>query len=237
MFAIYKRELRSYMYSPLPYALIGLFFLITSVSFSNSLGQTTTTLDNNAVNSALGFANVVLVFLVPVLTMKLFAEERKNKVDTLLISSPVSITQIVLAKYLAAFTILLILTASTLVYPIIVIALAKISVAEMIGGYFGFILVGASFIAFGIFASSLTESQVLAAVISFVGLLLMLIMNGVQSIVGDTWYELLKWFSLLDKYDSYQSGKFILTPIVYYLSFIALFIFLTIRAIEKRRWS
>jgi len=225
------------MLSPLPYVLVGLFMLITSFQFTQYYSSMKTTLDTNAVNATLGFANVVLVFLIPVLTMKLFAEERKNKVDTLLISSPVSITSIVIAKYLAAVVVLLILTATTLIYPILVIALSKISPVEMIGGYLGFILVGASFIAFGAFASSLTESQVVAAVISFIGLLLMLIMNGVQSIVGDNAYKVLKWFSLLDKYDAYQSGKFIITPIIYYLSFIALFLFLTIRVIEKRRWS
>jgi ABC-2 type transport system permease protein len=237
MYAIFKRELKSYLLSPLPYVLIGLFFLITSFQFTQYFSSTATTLDNNAVNSTLGFANVVLVFLIPVLTMKLFAEERKNKVDTLLIASPVKITSIVLAKYLAALVVFLILTATTLIYPIMVIIFAKISAVEMVGGYLGFILVGASFISFGVFASSLTESQVVAGVISITGLLMMLIMEVVSSFVGDTAYKFIRWFSLLEKYDAYQTGQFIVTPIIYYLSFIALFLLLTIRVVEKRRWS
>ncbi|MEN8904708.1 MAG: ABC transporter permease subunit [Clostridiales bacterium] len=237
MLSIFKKELRSYVYSPIPYVLIGLFLLITSITFNSFYSQMQTTLDENAINQTLGFGNTVMVFLTPILTMKLLAEERKNKVDALLLSSPVSITSIVIAKYLAAVVMFLALTASTLIYPIIVISLSKVASVEMLGGYLGFILVGASYIAFGLFASSLTESQVVAGIISLVGLLLMLLMNAIQPIVGDFWYGIFKWFSLLDKYAAYQSGKFIITPIIYYLSFISLFVVLTIRVIEKRRWS
>jgi len=155
----------------------------------------------------------------------------------LLITSPVSITSMVIGKFLAAFTVFLAMTVITFIYPIITTAYGAPFTTEIVGGYIGFILLGGSFIAVGVFASSLTENQVVAVVISFVSMLLMWIMDAISSSFGGFIAKVLDWFSLLARYQDFYRGILDISSIVYYLSFIAVFLFLTVRVIEKRRWS
>lgn len=232
MGAIFAKEFKSYFNSPIAYIVIGFFILITSIFFVPTLlyrmGDFTYTLPT------MGF---ILVFIIPVLTMRIIAEDRKNGTDVLLITSPVSITGIVVGKYLAALSVFLIMTCITFIYPIILFSFGAEFTVQLVGGYIGFILLGASFIAVGVFASSLTENQVIAVVIGFVSLLIMWIADALASAVGGFGAEVLKWFSLLSRYEDFNQGILALSPVVYYISFIVVFLFLTVRVIEKRRWS
>jgi ABC-2 type transport system permease protein len=109
--------------------------------------------------------------------------------------------------------------------------------AKLVGGYVGFILVGAAFIAFGLFASSLTENQFIAAIIGVVGLLVIQLAETLASSLEGFAGKALEWFSLLSRYRTFVRGVFDIVPVVYFLSFIVLFLFLTVRVIEKRRWA
>lgn len=232
MLAIMKKEIMSYFYSPVAYVLIGFFMLLTSVFFMPNLTYQVGDFSSNL--SSMGF---FLIFIVPILTMRIIAEDRKNGTEVLLITSPVSITGIVVGKYLASLAVFLVMTAISFIYPIILMAFGAQFTVQLVGGYVGFILLGASFIAVGVFASSLTENQVIAAVIGFVTLLIIWVAGSVGSMIGGVASKVLNWISLLSRYDDFSRGILGLSPIVYYLSFICVFLFLTVRVIERRRWS
>ncbi|AUS97758.1 ABC transporter permease [Clostridium thermosuccinogenes] len=232
MLAIFKREVKSYFYSPIAYVLIGLFILISSIFFlSNLYGGYA------EFNSNLSQMNFLLLFILPILTMRTLSEDRKNGTEVLLVTSPVSITGIVVGKYLAALAVFLVMTAITFIYQFILFGFGDPAVAQLVGGYVAFILLGASFISVGVFASSLTESQIIAAVTGIISLLIMWLMGYISNFTTGILAKVLSWFSLLERYNDFNLGILNLGSIVYYLSFIFVFIFLTIRVIEKRRWS
>ncbi|MHB8065302.1 MAG: ABC transporter permease [Ruminiclostridium sp.] len=233
MFSIFKKEFKAYFTSPTAYVLIGLFVLLSSMIFYINLS--TPTAEYNYLN--LNYMSLFLILVIPILTMKILADERKSGTEVLLITSPTSLTNIIVGKYLAAFSVFLIMTVITFIYPIILSAFGEPDITGVIGGYVGFILLGAAFIAFGIFASSLTESQIIAAIVSIVGLLIMWLLQGIAPSLGGTWTKILNWFSLYSRTEDLYAGILSLKSIVYYLSFSAIFVFLAIRIIEKRRWS
>jgi len=232
MYAIFKREFKAYFYSPIAYVLIGLFILISSIFFlSNIYGGYAD------FNSNLSQMNFVLLFILPILTMRLLSEERKNGTEVLLVTSPVNVTGIVVGKYLAAVAVFLVMTALTSVYQFILFGFGNPAVAQLIGGYVAFILLGCCFIAVGLFASSLTESQIIAAVTGIISLLVMWLMGYISSFTTGFVSKVLSWFSILERYDDFNIGILNLGSIIYYISFIFVFLFLAIRVIEKRRWS
>ena len=233
MAAVFWKEVKSYFYSPIAYILIGLFILLTSIFFYfgnilNTYGDFTIQLAN------IGF---FLIFIIPVLTMRILSEDRKTGTEVLLLTSPASLTSIVVGKFLALFLVFMVLTCITFIYPIILIAFGGQLTTQLIGGYIGFILLGAAFISVGVFASSLTENQIVAVVVGFISLLIMWLADSIASTVGGIIGKVLSWFSLLSRYDDFNKGILGLGPVVYYLSFTAVFLFLTVRMIEKRRWS
>jgi len=232
MKAIFWKEVKSYFYSPVAYVLIGLFMLMISIFFLGNLyGQSA---DFNIILDTMGF---VFIFIMPILTMRILAEDKKNGTEVLLVTSPTSIAGIVIGKYLASLFVFLVLTCITFIYPIILFIFGGKLTAQLIGGYIGFILLGAACISVGIFASSLTENQIVAAIIGFVSLLIIWVSDGLGAMLGGVWADILGWFSLFSRYTDFNRGILGLSPIVYYLSFISVFIFLTIQVIEKRRWS
>jgi len=232
MKAIFWKEVKSYFYSPMAYILIGLFILLTAIFFYPYLKYGYG--DFNDVLSNMGF---ILLVVIPILTMRILAEDRKNGTEVLLITSPASITSIVVGKFLAVYFVFFIMTVLTFVFPIVQLAFGAEFTAKLVGGYIGFLLLGATYIAVGVFASSLTESQVVAVIISYASLLIMWLADSLSTIVGGFASKLLGWFSILTRYDDFNRGILGLSPVVYYLSFTAVFLFLTIRVIEKRRWS
>ena len=233
MSAIFWKEVKSYFYSPIAYVMIGLFTILTSIFFT--LGN----LQNQSsdLNSLLQNSIIFLCFIIPILTMKIIAEDRKNGTDVLLITSPVSIISVVLGKFLASYFVFVVLTVISFIYPIILVIFGAKITSVMILGYLGFLLLGAAFISVGIFASSLTESQVVAAIIGIVAIVIMIMADSIATSIGGFIGVVLGWFSLLTRYEDFKNGILSLSPIVYYLSFTAVFLFLAVRMIEKRRWS
>lgn len=217
------------------YILIGLFMVLTSIFFYPNLeygmyGYA----DFNNTLSVMGY---ILLFIVPLLTMRILAEDRKNGTEVLLITSPSSITSIVLGKYFGVCLVFFVMIVLSFVYPIVLMAFGGAFTVKIIGGYIGFILLGMTFISVGVFTSSLTENQVVAAVISYVALFIMWIAESLGTVMGGITSKILGWISLLSRYSDFNRGILGLGPIVYYLSFIAVLLFLTVRVIEKRRWS
>lgn len=235
MSAIFLKEIKSYFYSPIAYVLIGLLTIASSILFYainlvNLVGDIGWIFAN-------GLFIFVMIIFISILTMKILAEDRKNGTEVLLITSPQSIASIVIGKYFASLSVFLIMVCMTFVYPIVISIFGGHITAVTITGYIGFILIGAAFVSIGVFASSLSENQIISVIISFVIMLVMWLIGAVGPVFGGTLSKILGWLSLTSRYDEFNQGILGLSTVVYYLSFIAVFLFLTIRVIEKRRWS
>lgn len=184
MLAVFRRELKAYFVSPIGFTFVGFFILIAGVFFalSNLLSG------NPAYTGMLSSLTFIFLFLVPILTMRLLSEETRQKTDQLLITSPLGITGIVMGKYLAAVAVFLITLLITVLYPVLLsfFALGGMAWWEILGGYIGFFLLGSAFISVGLFFSSLTDNQLIAAVMTFAALLLIWILDIIaQSLPTD----------------------------------------------------
>lgn len=230
MIAVYKRELKSYFYSPIAYVIIGLFFVFTSLMFMAG-NLYALSADLNGILGTMGF---LLIFFIPIITMKSIAEDRKNGTEVLLATSPVSLTSRVIGKFLAAYTIFLSMAALSLLYPLILSFYGKLSVGMLFGQYLGFLLMGFAFVAVGIFASSLTENQIIAAVIGVVMLFVIWLLDAISSIIGGFIGKVMQWISVMTRYYDFNYGDLKLSNIVYLLSFAVIFVFLAIRIIDRK---
>ena len=234
MKAIFKKEFRSYFMSPIGYIFVAVFTFLASMFFSSGI------LMSQQADISIMFSdiNVIYLFLAALLTMRLLSEEKNKKTDQLLLSSPVSITQIVLGKYFAAMAVFGVTLIISLIYPAIMFRFGNPSLSEVIGSYIGFILLWGAFISVGVFISSLTESQMIAGVFTFASLLLIYFISWFESSLNNPLAKkVVNWFSLLSRYSEFQSGILNIENIIYYISFIFVFLFLTVRVIDKRRYS
>lgn len=234
MIAIYKREMRSYFTSPIGYVYICAYLFAMALFFKMYM------LDQGISNVVYFFGGslIIYMFLVPILTMRLFSEEKKTKTDQILLTSPVSVTGIVLGKFLAAFSVFVIGLLPTGISIGILAQYGSISVGLTIGNYIGILMLGMSFVALGCFLSSVTESQVVAAVLSFTVMMCLYFLDTLASSVNSEFVaKVVNFISLYDRYTDFTSGLFSLSSVVYYLSVTVIFLFLTARMIEKRRWS
>jgi ABC-2 type transport system permease protein len=232
MLAVYKREVKAYLFSPIAYVLLALFMIFTGYFFFMLLMYRIG--DFMPILSQL---SSVLIIIIPLLTMRLLTEERKGGTETLLLTAPTSLSGIVLGKYLAALTVYMALIAVSWLFPVVLVFFGGAVTVQLVGCYVAYFFMGASLIAFGLFASSLTENQIVAAIITFVGTLLVQISQYMATSVGGVPGKVLEWLSLFSRFDGFLDGIFDIVPIVYFLSFAAVFVFLTVRMIEKRRWS
>ena len=228
-----KRDFRSYFNSAIAYVLIGLFMLICGLIFNGMLSYGSSDIISSFVNSMSG----LLLFIIPILTMKTMAEDKKNGTEVLLLTSPARVTDIVLGKFLAAFDVFLIMTAFSLIFPLIIIISGKPDIPLFVSSYLGFILMGAVYIAVGVFASSLTENQIVAAIISLVSIFVLSNIEYVAHFFSGFMNKDLTWLAITARYDDFGKGIIDITSVVFMLSFAAVFIFLTIRVVERKRWS
>ncbi len=235
MGAVYKRELRAYFISPIGYVFVGVFLALSGALFSLS------TLYSSTTSLASYFTYVLMSFavLIPLLTMRLFSEERKSRTDQLLLTSPVSLWSICMAKFFAAFTLFsLTLLLSCVNFLFIRPEHGHINVPVMFAQLIGVLLVGAAFCALGLFLSSVTENQLIAAIASVGAIFAMLGIGLITSDVQNTALRVvLKWFSVFDRFYTFSFGLFDFVSLFYYISIAFVFLFLTVRVLEKRRWS
>lgn len=223
MFAVMKKELKSYLLSPTGYIFIGLFLLIFSIFFYSTIYQ------SQILNFEYLFYNgaTILTFITPVLTMRLFAEERKSGTEQLILTSPRSITSVVLGKFLAAAVIMIITEICTLMYFAILSHFGKPSLIVALSTLFGFFLLSLAYISFGMFASSITENQIVACVITIGVFIAMWFLPNVSTIFSN--------ISLMAMFTHFPSGLIVLKEVVAFVSFTILFILLTIVILQRRK--
>lgn len=236
MLAIYKRELKSYFRS-----FVGLLFIAVTLFFVGLYFFIYNMLQGYPY-FAYAVSSVVIFFLisVPVLTMRILAEEKRNKTDQLILTAPVSVGDIVMGKFLALLTIFAIPTAVICVYPLIMNSFGAIPLAEAYIAILGFFLYGMLCIAIGVLISSLTESQVISSVLTFMVLFLFYMMNsicGVISETGNLLTKLLGCFDMSTPFSNLLNGTLDVQSVVYFISMSALALFLAVQSIQKRRYS
>lgn len=248
MFAIYKKEMRSYFTSPIGYVFIAVFLAISAALFSYSTLQAG---ENSDYGSYFTLMLFVLVVIIPLLTMKLFSDERKARTEQLLLTAPVTLTGMVLAKFLAAYTIfagtflvsglqfsLLVHYGPTAYSSAVGDYASSLNLAPIFGSLFAMLLVGGAFLAIGLFISSLTENQLIAAIGTIAILMLLLLASFANSFIEWEWLrEVLSWISVFSRFSNFTAGIFDFAAVLYYLSIMAAFLFLTVRVFEKRRWE
>ncbi|MDR1600771.1 MAG: ABC transporter permease [Oscillospiraceae bacterium] len=234
MVAVWKRELASYFLTPIGYVFVGFFLLVSGILFTfNNLMS-----GSGDVAAMLSSFSMVPLFLVPILTMRLFSEERKNKSEQMLMTSPLSLTAIVAGKFFSALTVWLATLAGTMLYVLIIGSYGNLYWGEIISAYVGFFLMGGCFIAIGTLVSASTENQVSAAVISIgVNFFIWVVDSVIYVVPAQFISTALQWFSLYERYDPFARAQLGFSGILYFLSFIVVFLFLTIRVIDKRRWG
>lgn len=232
MKAIFQREFKSYFTSITGYAFAAFLLLIIGI-YTMSV-----CLVGYYPNYEYVLGNTAFIFLliVPIVTMKTFAEERKQKTDQLLYALPLGMPRIVIGKYLALLAVFAVPLIPASLYPLILMQYGSLSLRVIFTAMLGFLLLGASLLAIGMFISSLTESQPLAAGITFLIILINFLSSSLASYlpIGST---LITALSLFDRLDNFVYGILNVSDIVFYLSAVALFLFLTVQSLEKRRWS
>jgi len=251
MLAIYRRELGSYFVSPVAYIVGGLFLLITGYLFYSLLsflilqqvtpqrmGPQAMDVPGQAIRYFFDNISFIMLFLLPMLTMGIYAEDRKRGTMELLMTSPVTEFQIVMAKFLAALTLFAAIVAPTLLYLLYMSMYTEPGVPWRLvfTGYLGILLIGSVLLAIGSFISSLTESQIIAAVATFAVFLLLWVIDFAVRNSTSTMGELLQYLSILRHFDDFPKGVIDTTGVVFYLSFAGLGFFLTLRAIDSMRW-
>jgi gliding motility-associated transport system permease protein len=181
--------------------------------------------------------SVILLLLIPLLTMRLFAEERRSGTIELLLTYPVRDGAVLTGKYLAALALYAIMLVFTLAYPAMLAYFARLEWGPLATGYLGLLLMGATFLSVGIFASSLTENQIVSSLITFGVLLIFWVIGWSADNVGGTWGKVLSDLSILEHYDTFAKGVLDTKDVIYYLNFTVLGLFLTLRSLEARRWK
>lgn len=224
MWAIAKKEFKSYFLSPIGYIYIGIFLLTCSIFFYIDIYQYASAEFANI----FGSTSTILTFIVPMLTMRLFAEERKNGTEQILLTSPKSISQIVLGKFIAVAMVCLLSTALTLIYYFILNHFGQPHLQSALVAILGFSLLSIAYSAFGMFASSLTENQIVSAAIS-VGAFLALwfLPNMLPGLIN---YSLMYAF-----YSSFMTGTISIPGTILLVSFSAMFVIFTIMTLQRRK--
>ena len=234
MLAIFLREFRSYFTSPLGYVFLAIFYAFSGVFFlvfSLDLGTTD-------LSSVFLMIFLVLMIFVPLLTMRLLAEDKKQKTEQLTLTAPVSLFSIVMGKFLAAYVIFAMGVIVMPIYGFVMSTFTTISWLPILGNTLGLLLLGAIFVSGGLFVSSLTENQMIAAIGSFfVNLMVLLLDTLINMVPSGLFRDILASISIYTRYAEITTGIFSLSSIIFFISVVVIFLFLTVRVLEKKRWA
>ena len=235
MLAIYRRELRSYFVSPIGYIFVAIFLIASGLLFSYC------TLHAGANSStATYFSLLMYVFIIvlPLLTMKLFADEKKMRTEALLLTSPVSLMGMVAAKFLAAYTVFATTFLISCLDFLVLYQYGTPNSAILFGSSLAILLAGAACIAIGVFISSLTENQLIAALGTMAIIVFFVLTSLLNGYIDSAFIRsIINWVSIMERFTNFTSGIFDFNAIVYYLSLSFVFLFLTVRVYDKRRWN
>ena len=234
MKAIFRREFVSYFTTPIGYIFLAIFFALAGIDYSiTSISRGTAEFTQFFL-----WLLIILVLLIPILTMRTLSEDKRQKTDQVLLTSPVSLSGVVAGKFLAAFCVYMMGVAITLVYAVVVSAFAKPDWLTIFGNVVGLLLLGAACIAIGVFASSLTENQVISAVISMASIGLLSLLSVISGYIPiEIVKTILNKICFLERYIGYTYGQFDLSNALYFISVTVAFLFFTVRVLEKRRWA
>ncbi len=249
---VFKKEMRLYFGSPVAYVVITFFLLISGWFFSQiflfysdasmrsfmqpQFGQNLNVVDN-VMRPLFTNMSVVLLFFLPMVTMRLFAEEKKAGTIELLLTYPVRDGEVLAGKYLAALALYVLLLALTLLYPGLVASFTRVEWGPILTGYLGLLLTGATFLAIGVLVSSLTENQIVAGFGTFGILLGFWVVGWGAEFAGGNLRGVLQYLSIGDHLDGFTRGLIDTKDLVYYLTGVALALFLTLRSLESKRWK
>ncbi len=237
MNAVFKRDFRSYFTSPLGYVYVGAFILLMNLVFY-FLNLST---GGASLSGTYSYMLFVLMVTTPILTMRSFSEDLRQKTDQLLFTSPVKPWSVVLAKFLAPLAVFALVLVLTLLWPLVISIYGTVNTAEVIGNLAALLSVAGVYIAMGVFISSLTENQLIAALGSLGLFVLLYLMDFAASLLSMStpgWVlRTLQFLSVFSRYESIRRGLFPLSDLIFFLTFAGLFLFLTTRTLEKKRWS
>lgn len=247
---IAQRDFKAYFTSPIAYIVIAGFMLIMGWMFFFNLSHFNmqnmqyqqfnmgkgVSITDGIIRPLYGNMNVIFLFMVPFITMRLFAEEKKQHSIELLMTSPVSLAEIVLGKFLSSFLLLVVMLSLTVVYPIVLFATGNPELGPIVTSYIGTLLLSSCYLSIGILFSSVTENQIVAGALTFAAGLFFWLVSWATQAAGPVWGEILTYLSLISHYNNFGSGMLNTSDIFFYLSFIGVGLFLTHRVLDSFRW-
>ncbi|MBP3760415.1 MAG: ABC transporter permease subunit [Ruminococcus sp.] len=241
MFSVYKKELQSFFFTPFAYALAALFMFLFTYMFNTSIGN----MDSSSFQFSFTeiFYNVIFyfIFLVPIMTMRTFSDERKFGTEVLLMSSPLNVWQIVLGKFFANITMFLFMMAGSAIFPIVTAINGQVVVSQLICAYIGFFFWGAMYIAIGMLVSSFTENSIIAAIIGEIIMFGFLFVDDFAQTAFISQFpklqSALNAFAAQPRFSYFSQGFIRISDIVFFLSAIIICLVWNYISIEKRRWN
>lgn len=232
MKAIFKKEMNIYSNTVIGTVFISVFMIAATIYFY----MYNIASESSSMLYLFQDMDVIMLVLIPLLTMRLMSEEKKNKTDQLLLTAPVSVSEIILGKYFAAVAIFGAALLITLIFPAAIVIFGKPAVGILVGSYIGFFLKGCVYIAIGLFISSLTENQIVSALLMFLVMVLFFIMDTLASVFPAI-DPVISFISVNARVTEFYLGSFNFEHIIYYLSMIALFLFYSVKMVERRRYN
>ncbi len=230
---IAQRELYAYFVSPIAYIVTAAFLVIGGYLFSLILYFSR----EATMRFIFGNLSFILLLIAPMITMRLLAEEHRSGTIELLLTAPVRDWEVVLGKFMASLTLFVAMIALTLVYPLVLFVFGSPDGGPILSGYLGLLLAGAGYLSVGLFTSSLSRNQIVSAVLGIVLLLVLWLADAAGSFAGGGISSILSYLSLSSHTSDLTRGVIDTKDVIYYLSFIASFLFLAVRSLESRRWS
>jgi ABC-2 type transport system permease protein len=250
IWTIARRDFQSYFTSPIAYIVIAGFMVIMGWMFFFSLSHFNiqnlqyqqfhmgkgVSITDGIIRPLYGNMNVIMLFMVPFITMRLFAEERKQHTLELLMTSPVTLTEIILGKFVSALLLVSVMLALTAVYPAILFVTGNPDIGPILSSYIGTLLLSSCYLSIGILFSSMTENQIVAGALTFAAGLFFWLVSWATQTAGPVWSDILGYLSLINHYNNFGQGLINSTDIFFYLSFIGIGLFLTHRVLDSYRW-
>lgn len=233
MSAVFKREMKAYFTMPVGYIVIAVMLVLMGMYFSYMC-------QSSYSNISFVFSSIssIALLVAPIITMRLFSEDRKQKVDQALFTAPVKLIKIILGKFLAAFTLFMIPVGVTLVYMIILMTTADVNWLAYLTDLIGIALMGAAIISIGMFISSLTESQIIAGIFGLGVSFFIMQIDYFSTAMNMPWFtKVCTAVSFISRYNAFTAGRLDISNCIFFISVVAIFLYLTHVALDKKRWA
>jgi ABC-2 type transport system permease protein len=249
--AIAHKELKSYFSTPIAYVVIGFFALLFGYFFYAMLiifnqqsqqlggfgGGGNVDINQQLIRPLFLNASVILLFVLPLITMRTYSEEKRSGTIELLLTSPVTDVEIIVGKFLGAMALYAAMLGITLVHMVLLFAWGNPEPKVVLTGYIGLLLMGGCFISVGLLISSLTKNQIVSGMVTFAVFLLLWVINWIASFTGPTTQSVLNYLSITDHFDDFTKGILDTKHLVYYFSVMSFGLFLTARSVDTERWK